>query len=206
MRRSTGITWALVAVAVLAIAGWSWWSYQNRPIYVSTATAPRPTLGGADAPLKLEVFSDFQCPACKLAEPTVQEVLKTFGDRLYFSYRHYPLLNVHPFALRAALAAECANDQGKFWPYHDKLFATQPAFSRDELVQYARDLGLTIDSTSGFAACLDSRAKNDIVRADMREGDQRGVQATPTFFLNGQPVPDWSQLKSLLQAKLMGGQ
>lgn len=205
MRRSTGVTWAVVGVVAVAMAGWAWWSYQHRPIY-DNITAARPTLGKSDAPLKLEEFSDFQCPACKKADPTVKDVLQTFGDRLYFSYHHYPLLTAHPLALRAALASECANDQGQFWPYHDQLFATQPNFSRDELVQYARDLGLTIDGTSGFAACLDSRAKNDIVRADMREGDQRSVQATPTFFLNGQAVPDWSQLKTLLQAKLMGGQ
>ncbi|MDZ4229757.1 MAG: thioredoxin domain-containing protein, partial [Candidatus Veblenbacteria bacterium] len=105
----------------------------------------------------------------------------------------------------AALAAECANDQGKFWEYHDQLFDKQPNFSRDELVVYATELGLTIEGESGFAACLDSRAETDVVRADMREGDQRKVSGTPTFFLNGEAVQDWSQLKAIIQAKLIGG-
>lgn len=192
----------MAAVIVLGIGIWIWQASKNRPTYPDI-NSPRPTLGQAEAPLKLEEFSDFQCPACKVAEPTVKDVLKTFGDKLYFSYHNFPLLEVHPFAFRAALAAECANDQGKYWEYHDKLFAVQPKFSRDELVGYARDLGL--DATK-FSACLDSQAKGGVVRDDMHEGDRRGVDATPTFFLNGQKVVDWTQLKAVLQAKLLGGQ
>ncbi len=204
MRKNNLLGWGITLAVVLALGGWIWYSYATRPIYTGTA-GPALTLGPSTAPLQLEEFSDFQCPACKSAEPLVEDIRQTFGDKLHLTYLNYPLLEVHPFAFQAAQAAECANDQGKFWAYHDLLFTKSPDLTHDQLVQYARDLGLKMDGTDGFSACLDSQARADAVRADMHEGDRRGVNATPTFFLNGQQVGDWSQLKSLLQAKLAGG-
>jgi protein-disulfide isomerase len=150
----------------------------------------------------LEEFSDFQCPACQAAQPVVKEVVDTLGDRIKLQFKHYPLVTIHTQAFRAALAAECANDQGKFWEYHDILFDKQPNFSRDDLLAYAEQLELKTDS---FAACLDARAKTAVVRADVAEGDKRGVNSTPTFFLNGEKVQDWTKLKELVQSKLVGG-
>lgn len=188
---------------LIVVGGW-WWLSNPRVTYLGAA-ATRPIKGSPEAKLVLEEFSDFQCPACKSAQPIVDEVIKTFGERIQFKYRHYPLITIHPQAFRAALAAECANDQGKFWEYHDLLFANQPNFSRDDLLTYARQLQLNIDGDHGFAACLDARAKTEVVRADMREGEKRGVRGTPTFFLNGEAIADWSQLKNIIQAKLIGG-
>ncbi len=191
-------------VVVALVVGLVLWGNATKPVYTGQV-GERPKLGPETATVKVEEFSDFQCPACKAAQPTVDDVLKTFADRISFSYRHYPLISVHPLAFRAALAAECANDQGKFWPYHDVLFQKQPAFSRDELVGYARDLRLSLDGEQGFVACLDSRARNETVRADSREGDSRGVNSTPTFFVNGEKVSNWQDLKQVIQGKLIGG-
>lgn len=96
-------------------------------------------------------------------------------------YRDFPLPN-HPQAQPAAEAALCAHDQGKFWEYHDRLFENQRALATDNLKQYARDLGL---DTGAFDQCLDSRKFREDVMQDYREGSQLGVNATPTFFING---------------------
>lgn len=194
----------LVASGVLlaaALVVWIWRASANRPHYPEV-NSPRPILGKADAAISIEEFSDFQCPSCQAAQGTVKDVVQTFGDRIVFRFRHFPLLQVHTQAFRAALASECANDQGKFWEYHDKLFEVQPAFSRSELVSYARDLGL---DEASFSACLDSRAKSGVVRDDMRDGEQRNVRGTPTFFVNGEAIADWTKLKQIIQGKLVGG-
>lgn len=187
-----GLVWILIATS-------------SKPPYNGGQETTRPTKGPADVTIVLEEFSDFQCPACKSAKPVVDDIIATFGDRIIFKYLHFPLVSIHTQAFRAALAAECANDQGKFWEYHDILFDNQPNFSRDDLVTYARQLNLNIDGEAGFSACLDSRAKTDVVRTDMREGENRNVNGTPSFFLNGEAVADWSELKNLIQAKLIGG-
>ncbi|OGF02748.1 MAG: hypothetical protein A3H14_02845 [Candidatus Doudnabacteria bacterium RIFCSPLOWO2_12_FULL_49_8] len=206
MKPGKKAAWWLGGVAVvIAVIVVVWLAAGPKPTYLGPADAARPAIGPTDAALVLEEFSDFQCPACKSAQPTIKDVVATFGDRVYFKYYHYPLVTIHTQAFRAALASECANDQGKFWQYHDLLFDNQPNFSRDDLVAYARQLELNIDGENGFAACLDARAKTDIVRADMRAGDERGIQGTPTFFLNGEAVADWSKLKDVIQAKLIGG-
>jgi len=192
MKKSAIVGWIISIVVVVGI-GWLIWQQQaNIPDYNGMA-GPRPVKGNAAATIVVEEFSDFQCPACKSAQPTAEDVINTFGDKIAFYYKHFPLTAIHPFAFRAALAAECANDQGKFWEYHDVLFQNQPNFSEDELVRYAGDLGL--DGTS-FSACVESRARQDVVRADMREGDNRNISGTPTFFVNGEAVADWTQLKS----------
>lgn len=186
---------------VAVVAGIWWWQVASRPFYPEI-TSPRPVKGGTGASVVLEEFSDFQCPACQAAQPLVADLLTTFGERIQLAYKHYPLVTIHPQAFRAALASECANDQGKFWEFHDLLFEKQPNFSSSELKTYAESLGLSRES---FAACLDSRAKTEVVRSDMSEAERRGVNATPTFFVNGERVEDWSQLKEIIQGKLIGG-
>jgi protein-disulfide isomerase len=139
------------------------------------------TRGDAKAPVEMIEFSDFQCPFCQRAHATVEQVLNTYGDRIKFVYRHYPLPN-HPNATPAAEASECANEQGKFWPYHDRLFANPSKLSSTNLKQYASDLGLDMDRFNG---CVDSRKYKSQVEADYRDGDDAGVNGTPAFFING---------------------
>ena len=95
-----------------------------------------PAKGGAGAQVEMIEFADFQCPFCLAAAPTVKQVLETYGDRIRLVYRHYPLPN-HPHARPAAEAAQCANEQGQFWPYHDRLFAEAGKLSDADLKKAA---------------------------------------------------------------------
>jgi protein-disulfide isomerase len=148
------------------------------------AAAGSPARGPADAPVEIVEFSDFQCPYCLAARPTVQRVLETYGDRVRFVYRNYPLPN-HPQARPAAEAAQCANAQGRFWPYHDRLFANPSKLSDEELKRAAAELGL---DTARFNACFDSHQFKGVVDADLQAGQDAGVSGTPAFFINGREL------------------
>ena len=148
------------------------------------AASNSPSKGSASAPIEMIEFSDFQCPFCLRANPTVQQVLNTYGDRIRFVYRHYPLPN-HPNARPAAEAAACANEQGKFWPFHDRLFANPAKLSDADLKQGAAELGL---DTSKFNACVDSHKLKAQIDADVRAGEDAGVDGTPAFFINGRMI------------------
>lgn len=148
------------------------------------ATANSPSRGPAGAPIEIVEFSDFQCPYCLRAHPTVEQVLTTYGDRVRFVYRHYPLPG-HPNARPAAEAAECAAEQGKFWPYHDRLFASQSKLSAADLKQDAVELGM---DASKFNTCVDSHKYAAKVDTDLRAGQEAGVDGTPAFFINGRMI------------------
>jgi protein-disulfide isomerase len=147
----------------------------------TVSEAGRPARGPAHAPIEMIEFSDFQCPYCLRANPVVTQVLNTYGDRIRFVYRHYPLPN-HPNARPAAEAAQCANEQGQFWPYHDRLFALDGRLSDAELKQSAAALGL---DASAFNTCVDTHKYKSDVDADVAAGDEAGVSGTPAFFING---------------------
>lgn len=140
--------------------------------------------GPVDAPIQIIEFSDFECPFCLRVFPTVTEILNTYGNRVRFAYRHYPLPN-HPNARPAAEAAACAHEQGKFWPYHDRLFASPGKLSGSDLKQHAVELGL---DAQAFNACVDARKYQQQVDADMAAGEAAGVSGTPAFFVNGRPL------------------
>jgi protein-disulfide isomerase len=146
--------------------------------------AGHPSKGPKDAPIELIEFSDFQCPFCQRANPTVEQVLKTYGNRIHFVYRHYPLPN-HPNARPAAEAAACAGDQGHFWEYHDQLFANATRLTDADLKQHAVTAGL---DASKFNACLDSHKFKGEVDKDVAEGAEAGVSGTPAFFINGRAL------------------
>lgn len=150
----------------------------------NVASANSPSKGSATAPVEMIEFSDFQCPFCQRANPTVDQVLKTYGDRVRFVYRHYPLPN-HPNARPAAEAAACAAEQGKFWPYHDRLFANPSKLADADLKQHAAELGL---NASQFNSCVDTHKFRAQVEADMKAGEQAGVNGTPAFFINGRSI------------------
>src|SRR5262245_12314141 len=137
--------------------------------------------GPATAPIEIIEFSDFQCPFCLRANPTVTQVLKTYGDRVHFVYRHFPLGN-HPNARPAAEASQCAAEQGKFWEYHDALFANPSKLGDADLKQHAAGLGL---DAKRFNACVDTHKYKAHVDADMAAGEEAGVSGTPAFFVNG---------------------
>jgi len=160
-----------------------------------------PTKGPANAPVEIVEFSDFQCPFCLRADPTVTQVLNTYGDRVHFVYRHYPLPG-HPNARPAAEAASCAAEQGKFWPYHDRLFADQTKLSDSDLKKTATDLGM---DGAKFNACVDTHKYKAAIDADVAAGQEAGVDGTPAFFVNGRLLSGaqpFDQFKKLIDEEL----
>jgi protein-disulfide isomerase len=167
----------------------------------TVAAGNSPSRGPANAPIEMIEFSDFQCPFCQRANPTVQQVMSTYGDRVRLVYRHYPLPN-HPNAEPAAEAASCAAEQGKFWPYYDKLFANQSRLQDADLKQHASDLGL---DTGKFNACVDTHKFKSLVDADLRAGVDAGVNGTPAFFINGRMLSGaqpFSEFKRIIDEEL----
>ena len=144
----------------------------------------RPARGPATAPVTIVEFSDFQCPYCQTASPTVSKVLETYGDRIRFVYRHYPLPN-HPAARPAAEASLCAAEQDQFWPYHDRLFANPTQLTNQNLKEHAAALKL---DTTKFNECFDSGKHAKEVDVDLAAGNALGVSGTPAFFINGRAL------------------
>ncbi len=145
------------------------------------AKADRPSRGPDNAPIEMIEFSDFQCPFCRNAFSIVNQVLATYGDRIHFVYRHYPLAN-HPRARPAAEASQCAAEQGKFWQFYDKLFGDQSRLSDEDFKQHATQLGL---ETAQFNACVDSHKYGAEIDIDIQAANEAGVSGTPAFFING---------------------
>lgn len=148
------------------------------------ATAGRPTRGPQNAPIEMIEFSDFQCPYCLRANPVVTKLLGAYGDKIRFTYRHFPL-PTHPNARPAAEAAQCANEQGKFWPFHDRLFANPTQLGADDLKKHAAAVGL---DPAAFNSCVDAHKYKADVDADIQAGTEVGVDGTPAFFIDGRMV------------------
>lgn len=138
--------------------------------------------GLADAPVTLVEYGDFECPYCRQAYPIVKEVQSRVGPPLRFVFRNFPLTELHPHAQHAAEAAEAAGAQGAFWQMHGRLFERQFALEDDNLIEYARELGLNADRVAGELAARTHKAR---VRDDFMSGVRSGVNGTPTFFING---------------------
>lgn len=156
--------------------------------------------GSSDAKVTLVEFSDFQCPACRAASPIVKQVEEDYKKDLRFVYRHFPLSS-HKNARLAAESAEAAGEQNKFWEYHDVLFERQSAWSeskkpRDLFEDYAKELKLDLDK---FKQALDESKFKDKVASDVVDGNAAGVNATPTFFLNGERITGVPNLEDLRQ-------
>jgi predicted DsbA family dithiol-disulfide isomerase len=144
--------------------------------------ATRLVRGPVDAPVTIMTFSDYQCPYCVRSEPVLAEVLERYPDQVRLVHRHFPLDNIHPFARPASEAAMCAEEQGKFWEYHDGIFALQGRLGDDSLAVIASSIDLDADA---FSLCIEERRYKDFVEADFVAGQEAGVTGTPSFFLNG---------------------
>jgi protein-disulfide isomerase len=151
------------------------------PPRVQVAQDPKRLRGNAKAPVTIVEFSDYQCPYCHQIEPTVKSLLAKYGDKVSLSYRDFPLSAIHPYAMGAAEASRCAEEQGKFWEYHDQLFAASK-LEKTDLVQYARDLKL---DDKQFESCLTTEKFKSDIEKDTQEGRNAGVNGTPGFFING---------------------
>lgn len=173
---------ALGVAAALLLAVWAGDAAAQESLRVSAD--PAMIRGAPAAPVTIVEWSDYQCPFCRQAQATLASLLAEFPDSVRIVFKDFPLAS-HDRAFPAALAARCAGVQGRYWEYHDLLFVAQPDFSRDELMGYARRLGLEVAS---FTTCLDTARFQDEVLADQREGREAGVEYTPTFFINGEKL------------------
>lgn len=157
------------------------------------------TFGPADAPVQIYEYTDFACPACRHAASRLEEMIKVFGQGLRVSFKHYPLLNIHPWSLHAAAYADCAGAQGKFKDYAALLFEGQEkwgiARAEDgepkEFAEYARKLGLDWPK---MLACSNDPETLKTLKLDIAEAELKGVNATPTFFINGKRAVGGGQL------------
>ncbi|MDB6090920.1 MAG: bdbD [Gammaproteobacteria bacterium] len=137
--------------------------------------------GPVDAPVTLLEYGDFECPYCGMAYPIVESVLAQMGDQVRFVFRHFPLIDMHPHAERAAEAAEAADAQGKFWDMHQMLFENQENLSDRFLLVYAQTLGLDL---ARFTDDLATGLYRPRVSEDFISGVNSGVNGTPSFFIN----------------------
>ena len=144
-----------------------------------------PSIGSSKAPITIVEFSDFQCPFCLRAAPTLKQLRASYGDKVRLVWKDFPLTQIHPQAFKAGEAGHCAAEQGKFWEYHDQLFNNQQSLMPDDLKKYAANLGLDAEK---FNACLDTSKHAEIVRGGVAQGTMLGVNSTPTVFVNGRRV------------------
>jgi protein-disulfide isomerase len=171
----------------------------NPPRVQVAATGP--SKGPEKAPITIVEFSDFECPFCVRAEETIKQVMKEYDGKVRLVYRDFPL-PFHPNAQKAAEAAHCAGDQGKYWEMHEQLFQNQKALAVADLKAHAKTLGL---DGGKFEKCLDSGEKAKEVEEHKKAGAEVGVTGTPAFFVNGvvltgaQPV---GEFKSIIDREL----
>jgi len=154
------------------------------PRYEVAIAAHDPSRGPADAPVTIIEFSEYQCPFCARVTPTLKAIEQKYGTKVRFVFKDFPLQN-HLQAPKAAEAAHCAGDQGKYWELHDRLFANQQLLQVPELKKHAAAVGL---DQAAFDQCLDSGKHTANVQADIELGSQMGVGSTPTLYINGRLV------------------
>jgi protein-disulfide isomerase len=164
--------------------------------------------GPVDAKVKVIIYSDFQCPYCKLLFTSLRTLMVQYKDNVLFDYKHLPL-DFHPQAAPAALAAECAQEQGKFWEYGDKLYATQAEWTNTKdtakFKDYARVIGL---NATNFNKCLDDKKYQNKIDADKAEATSFGISGTPALFINDDfetGAISTDQLKAAIEAQLNPG-
>ena len=144
-----------------------------------------PFLGPADAGVVIVEFSDFQCSASGLVYPVIKQLIRDYGKDVKLVYKDFPAVGSHPQALLAALAGQCAREQGEFWPMHDNIFEDQDNITESQLKTYAVRIGL---NSLQFGTCLESDKYLAEIESDLEKGLEIGVDATPTFFVNGTKV------------------
>jgi len=192
----------VIVVAVAIAAGiavyWSRLSSASVPGSTGDTVAVNPggghVRGKATAPVTLVEFGDYECPSCGYYYPMVEELLRRYPDKVKLEFHHYPLIQMHAHALAAAMAAEAAGDQGKYWEMHDLLYKNQAQWARNpnpeaQFLAYAADLGLDANK---FMRSLKSPDVEKRILEDIQRGSNAKVEGTPTFYINGQslnPLP-----------------
>lgn len=162
------------------------------------------TKGNKNSQIILVEYSDFQCPACASYYPLVKQASLEFSEKMQFTYRHFPLMQIHANAELASRAAEAAGKQGKFWEMHDLIFERQDEWSKEYsarkfFIEFAKSLNLDMEK---FVKDLDSDEIKEKVTSDYQGGLRSKVNSTPTFFLNGKKIKNprsYDELKSLIR-------
>lgn len=160
-----------------------------------------PYIGNPDAPIVIVEFSDFECPFCRQAFPILKQMIAKNSDYVKFVYLDFPISSIHDMAIPAAHAARCANEQGKFWQYHDNLFQNQDNLSQSTFLALAELNGL---DKNDFVVCMDSQKYIQDIQNQFQLGLELGVMGTPTFFVNGRrfsgvlPPDIWDQIINVL--------
>jgi protein-disulfide isomerase len=192
----------LLVLALIVGAIWVLWPKSGASQNASANLNTEPSLGPADAPVTLIEYGDFGCITCRgwYNAGVLDKLRAAYGDKLRFVWRDFPIITAQ--SPKAAEAAQCAFDQGKFWQYHDLLYQRAPALSISDLKSYAAELGL---ETARFNQCLDSGEKAAIVEKSKQDAQQRGFTATPDFLLNGEAIigpPSFADLQTRINAIL----
>lgn len=194
----------IVAVILIAI-GLILWSQSRTPTVSAERLAQDPSLGPASAKVTIIEYGDFGCPTCRGWEKSgvLQRIRATYGDQVHFVWRDYPIITAQ--SPKAAQAGQCAFDQGKFWEYHDLLYAKAPRLSVAHLKEYAAQIGL---DTGKFDRCLDSDQYKAKVDQSMKEAQGYGFVGTPDFIVNGTKLigpASFAKFKSVIDPLLSGG-
>jgi protein-disulfide isomerase len=177
----------------------------NAPKNGEAKTEARPTnhkVGKGTSGVTITEYGDFQCPACFQFYPVVKQVKQTYGDQITFQFRHFPLSQIHNYAMLSARAAEAAGMQDKFFEMHDLLYENQQVWSNSPdpnkvFEQYAKQLGLNVNQ---FRDDLQSEEVNDIVQADLAEARKHDYNSTPTFEINGKKIENPRDFESFQKA------
>ena len=205
-------TLVIVVVAIAVAGGAGLFLATRSSTQVTSEAAVVPTGGGhflgpQNAPVTLMEFGDYQCPSCGAYFPIVNEVMKRYPTQVRLEFHHYPLVNIHPSAMAAALAAEAATDQNHFWEMHDMIFENQATWSKlpnaeAEFVTYAGRLGLDINK---FMQSMRSPDVQQRVLADVTRAREAKLNAVPSFFINGKQIvtPNGvDEFSSIIQSNL----
>lgn len=153
--------------------------------------------GDENAPITLVEYGDYECPYCGMAYPIVKRIQKHFGKQLRFVFRNFPLVDSHPHAGIAALTAEFAASQNKFWEMHDLLYENQEYLDTPDLLKYAKSINL---SESDLKQAIENGDFNEKIQNDLMGGVRSGVNGTPTFFINGNRHNDSFEYEKLVAA------
>jgi protein-disulfide isomerase len=199
-----GIIWAVLSAPPSSTS-----TNQGQDVNVTFNDANDPVLGPPSSNVTIRLFSDFQCPACRMAEDGIRHVRGIYGDQVKLIWNDFPLESAHANARNAANAARCAEEQGKFWEMHDAIYDAQQEWSnlpdpRNSFNAIAERVKLNVDA---FDVCYGDKKYDAKITADTQEGIAAGVDSTPTFFVNKKKVvgvlsaADWdTQLQGLVSA------
>lgn len=214
--------WIFLVVVALVLGGIFFATSSRKAGAPSGDAKPTSHVTGKNTTgVALMEYGDFQCPACGQYFAPVKEVKEKYKDKISFQFRHFPLLQIHPNALGASRAAEAAGKQGKFWEMHDRLFTenyqnqvaraqggsygTWVESKNPEVLfeSYAKEIGLNLEK---YKTDFKSSVVNDSIQADIRAGNDAGVQSTPTFFINGKkisnPQPTLEAFSKVIDAEI----